>query len=117
VADFDDAAESGKSFLIDLFVSEKLRVIEEIPQEPAQLPHCLLGAVETTDDRPTGQYPRFDNRESKYIERSGGVPAELRAVDADKVDAVRNFRTRIAGGIGMRRSRQEDFIEPEGDGG
>jgi hypothetical protein len=50
VADLDDAAESRKSLLVDLLVSEKLRVIEEVAQEPAQLPHRLLGAVETTDD-------------------------------------------------------------------
>src|ERR1035441_6024083 len=48
VTDLDDAAESGQSLLIDLFVGQKFRVIEEIPQEPAQLPHRFLRAVETT---------------------------------------------------------------------
>jgi hypothetical protein len=55
VADLDDAAESGQSLLVDLFVGQKFRVIEEIPQEPAQLPHRLLRAVETTDDGLPGQ--------------------------------------------------------------
>jgi len=33
VADLDDTAESGQSLLVDLFVGEKFRVIEKIPQD------------------------------------------------------------------------------------
>jgi hypothetical protein len=57
----NDTAESGRSLLVDLLVGQQLRVIEEIPQEPAQLPHCLLGTVKTTDNGLPGQNARFED--------------------------------------------------------
>ena len=50
VADLDDTAKSRQSFLIDLFVCEKFRVVQKVPQEPTQLPHRFLCAVQTADD-------------------------------------------------------------------
>jgi len=49
-ADFDHTAESRESFLVDLFVGEKFRVIEKVAQEPTQLPHRFWCAVQTADD-------------------------------------------------------------------
>jgi hypothetical protein len=103
VADLDDTAESGQSLLIDLFVGQKFRVIEEIAQEPAQLPHRLLRAVETTHDGLTGQTTGFKDREAEDVERFVGVPAELGAIDAHEEDPVGNLRTRIAGSFGEAR--------------
>ena len=100
VADLDDAAESGQSLLIDLFVGQKFRVIEKIPQEPAQLPHRLLRAVEPTDNGLTGQSAGLEYGESEDVERFVGMPAELGAVDANQEDAVGNLGTRIAGRFG-----------------
>jgi hypothetical protein len=100
VADLDDATESGQSLLIDLFVGQKFRVIEKIPQEPAQLPHRFLRAVEPTDNGLTGQSAGLDDRESEEVERLAGMPAELGAIDAHKKDAVENLGTRIAGCFG-----------------
>jgi hypothetical protein len=88
VADLDHAAESGQSLFVDLFVGQKFRVIEEIPQEPAQLPHCLLRAVKTTRDGLPDQGAGLENGESEDIERFVGVPAELGAVDPNEEDAV-----------------------------
>src|ERR1039457_4216731 len=100
MADLDHAAESGQSLLVDLFVGQKFRVIEKIAQEPAELPHRLLGTVETTANRLSGQCPGLKNGESKDVERFVGVPAELGAIDAHEEDPVRNLRTRIAGSFG-----------------
>ena len=100
MADLDDAAESGQSLLVDLFVGQQFRVIEKIPQEPAQLPHRLLRAVEPADDGLTGQSAGLDDGESEDVERFVGMPAELGAIDANEEDAVGNFGTRIAGRFG-----------------
>ena len=61
--ELDDSAESGQSLLVYLFVGQQLWVVEEIPQEPAQLPHHFLRAIETTNNGLPGQRPGLDNRE------------------------------------------------------
>jgi len=100
VANLDYTAESGQGFFIDLFVGQKFRVIEEIAQEPAQLPHRLLRAVEATHDGLTRKGTRFKDGESEDIERFAGMPAELGAVDTNQEDPNGNLRTRIAGSFG-----------------
>jgi hypothetical protein len=100
VADLDDATESGQSLFVDLLVREELWILEEIAQEPAELPHRFLGTVETSDDRQSRQLLRFNDRETKYVKRFVGVPAELSSIDADEVHAIGNLGTGIAGGFG-----------------
>src|ERR1039457_5545109 len=100
MADLHHAAESGQSLLIDLFVRQQFRAIEEIPQEPGQLPHCLLRAIESADNGLPGQCPGLENRKAEDVERFVGVPAELGAIDANEEDTVGNLRTRIAGSFG-----------------
>ena len=85
-------------------MGQKFRVIEKIPQEPAQLPHRLLRAVETTHDGLTGQCPGLENGEAEDVEGFVGVPAELGAIDAHEKDPVGNLRTRIAGSFGETRN-------------
>jgi len=92
VADLDDAAQPGQGLLIDLFVGQKFRVIEEIPKEPAQLPECLLGAVETPDDRMPGKLTGFEDAEAENVEGLLSVPTELGTIDSDEKDAVGNLR-------------------------
>ena len=50
MADLDHTAESRQSFFVYLFMREEFRVIEKVAQEPTQLPHRFLCAVQTTDD-------------------------------------------------------------------
>ena len=45
----------------------------------------------------------FEDGEAENLEGLLGVPTELGAIDADEEDAVRNFRTRIAGSFGEAR--------------
>src|ERR1700720_351527 len=73
---------------------------EEIAQEPAQLPHRFLGAIEAADNGLPGQCLGLENREAQYVERLVGVPAELGAIDPDEEDPVWNFRARTAGRVG-----------------
>jgi hypothetical protein len=75
VADLDDAPQSRQSLLIDLFVGQEFRIIEEIPQKPAKLPHHFLRAVETAGDGLPGQRARLENGESKDVEPI--APADL----------------------------------------
>ena len=100
MADLDDTAESGQSLLIDLFVGQKFRVIEKIPQEPAQLPHRLLGAVEPADNGLPRQCPGLNHREPENVKRLAGMPAELATIDAHKIDTVGDLRMRIVGRFG-----------------
>jgi len=93
VADLDDTAESGQSLLIDLFLGQQFRVIEKVPQEPAELPHCFLCAVKTARDGLTGGGTRFKDKESEDIEWLVGVPAELGTIDPDEEYAVGNLWT------------------------
>src|SRR5215471_18249564 len=97
MTDLDHAAESGQGFFIDLFVGKQFRIVEEIAKEPAELPHGILGAVETPDDGKTDKVLRFENGEPKDIERLLRVPAELGTVDEDEEDAIGQFESGITG--------------------
>jgi hypothetical protein len=81
-------------------VGQKFRVIEEIAQEPAQLPHRFLSAIETTDDGLPGGGTGFKDAEPEEVEGFMGMPAELGAINPNEEDPVGNLRTRIAGSFG-----------------
>ena len=63
VADLHDPDQPPQGSLIDLVLAQQFRVIEEIPQEPTQLPHRLWGAVETADEGAPGKRLGFKNGE------------------------------------------------------
>ncbi len=92
MADLDDAAESGQGLLIDLFVGQEFRIIEKVPQEPTQLPHCFRRAIKAADDRLSGKSSGFNNRKPENVERLGGVPAKLGAVDPGEENTVGDLR-------------------------
>jgi hypothetical protein len=96
VANLDHPAKSRQSFLIDLFVGEKVRVIEKVAQEPTQLPHRFLCAVQSADDGLARQRTRFEDGEVKDLKRLLRVPAELRAIDTDEEDTIGNLGQGIA---------------------
>src|ERR1700758_4780132 len=85
-------------------MSEKFRIVEEVPEEPAELPHCLLRAVETSHDRISGKVLRFEYGEAKNIEGLLLMPAELGTIDADEEDAIGQFGPRTTSGIGETRN-------------
>ena len=95
VADLDYADQSTQGAFVNLVPSQRLRVIEKISQEPAQLPHRLRGAVQPADDRLPGIFLGLQNRQPKYIERFLRMPAMLGMVETDKVDAVGDSGTRF----------------------
>ena len=97
MADLDDTAESGQSLLVDLFVGQQFWVVAKISQEPSQLPHRFLGAVETSNNGLPGGGTRFKDGESEDVERFVGMPTELSAINANEEDPVGNLRTGIAG--------------------
>jgi hypothetical protein len=74
-------------------VSQKFRIVEKIPQEPAQLPHGFLGAIKAPDDGLPGEFVWFEDREAKNVEGLLSVPTELRVVDADEEDSIRDLRS------------------------
>ncbi len=72
VADLHDSDQAAQGALVDLVLAQQFGVIEEIPQEPAQLPHCLWGAVEAADDGAPGKQLGFEDGEPKHIESASG---------------------------------------------
>ena len=100
VADLDDSDEAAQGVLVDLVLAQQFGVIEKIPQEPAQLPHCLRRAVETADDRAPGEPLGFKDGKSKHIKALLGLPAMLSMIDPDEKHAVGNLRMRIPCGLG-----------------
>src|ERR1700747_1354375 len=83
VADLHYAAKSGECLLIDLFASEQLRVIEEIAEEPVELPQGFGGAVHPPRNDSSGQFVRFKDGEPQDGEGSRRMPAVIGAFDAD----------------------------------
>jgi hypothetical protein len=67
VADLDHAAKPGQGSLIDLFVGQKFRIAEEVPEEPPQFPDRLLATVQTPDNRLAGQFLGFEDREESRM--------------------------------------------------
>jgi hypothetical protein len=88
MADLHDPAETRQSFLIDFLALEEIGIVEEIVQEPPQLPQSFGGAVDTAGDGPAGELVGFQDRETKEVERLVGVPTVLSLVDSDKVYTV-----------------------------
>ena len=61
---------------------------------------ATLAPVAVADNGQTGHCARLDDRESQDVERFVGMPAELGALDAHKIDAVGHLGTRITGRFG-----------------
>src|ERR1700722_10197588 len=65
-----DSAESQKGLVVHLVPAQQIRVVAEIPQEPAEFPQGFGGAVEPTGEGMTLVFPRLKNREAHDVERS-----------------------------------------------
>ena len=100
VADLHDPDQAAQGSLVDFVLAQQFGVIEKIPQEPAQLPHRLGGAVETADDRAPGKWLGLENGEPEQIKALLGLPAMLRTIEPDEKYAVGNLGVRITCGIG-----------------
>src|SRR5215813_13149895 len=90
MADLDHADQSAQSSLFNFALAQELRIVKEIPQEPAQLPHRLGSAVQAPGNRISGKRLRFKDRELQGVERLLGMPTILGTLDADEVDAIGN---------------------------
>src|SRR5262252_8430607 len=84
MADLYHASKTMERFFVDLLVGDKLGIVQKIPQEPAQLPHRLLRAVEPTDNRLSQIILGLENSESKDIERFLGVPSIVSRIDSNQ---------------------------------
>src|SRR5271165_6948657 len=92
-----DQATQGA--FVDLVLTQQFGVIEKIPQEPAQLPHRLGGAVKAADDGPARERFGFQDGEPQQIKALLGLPAVLSTVEPDEKYAVRNLGVQITSGI------------------
>ncbi len=100
VADLHHPDQAAQGSFVDLVLAQQFGVIEEIPQEPTQLPHRLWGAVKAADDRAPGKRLGFEDGEPEQIKALLGLPAVLRTIEPDEKYAVRNFGVRITRSVG-----------------
>ncbi len=99
VTDLYNPDQAAQGALVDLVLAQQFRVIEEIPQKPAQLPHRLWGAVETADNGPSGKWLGLKNGKPEQIEAFLRLPAMLSSVESNKEHPIGNLGVRIACGI------------------
>src|SRR5664280_3406278 len=99
VADLDDSDQAAQGPLVDLVLAQQFGVIEEIPQEPTQLPHRLRSAVETAGDGASCERLGFEDREPQQIKALLGLPTMLRPIEPDEEYAVGNLGVRIPCGV------------------
>src|ERR1700730_4594640 len=76
-ADLYHAPEVEQGLVIDLILSEQLRVVAELAQKPAQLPHRSGGAVQAAGHEAPGQMLGFKDSEADLVVRLLLVPAIL----------------------------------------
>ena len=94
MAHLHDPAKAVQCFLIELIPAQEFRIVEEVAQEPAQLPQSLGGAVESAGDGATSQFMGFDDRKPKRVERLLRMPSVLSPIHTDQEDAVGSAVTR-----------------------
>ena len=97
MADLHDAAESGKRLLVDLFASEHVRIVEEIAEEPAELPKSFSGAINPPRNHPPSKLVWFEDGESQDVEGLRRMPAVLGSVDADQENAIGHLVGGVSG--------------------
>ena len=95
MADLDYPDQPTHRFLVDFVPGQRLRVVQEVAQKPAQLPHRLRGAIEPADDGHAFERFWFKHDQSQHIERLLRVPAMLGMIEADEEDTVRYRGTRF----------------------
>jgi hypothetical protein len=61
VTDLHDPAESGQGLLIDLLTPKQLGIVEEVAEEPAQLPKSFCGAIDAAGNDASGQFSRLED--------------------------------------------------------
>jgi hypothetical protein len=98
---FTTPRSPARDFLIDFLASEQVRIVEEVAQEPAQLPQCFGRAVNATRDHTSSKRFRFENAEAKDVERFLRIPSILSLIDAHEEHSVGH----------MVRSRRRSFAE------
>src|SRR5579864_5420543 len=88
MADLHDPSQSGQGLLVDFLASEQFGIVEEVAQEPAQLPECFGRAVDATRDHASSKPFRFEDAESDYVERLLRMPSVLSLIDAHEEHTV-----------------------------
>jgi hypothetical protein len=100
MADLHHTTESGKGFLIDFLASEQLRVIEEIAEEPPQLPQGLGGAVHPEITLPASSRGSTMDRRKNFngtslLNFDGFAPAS-QWVELSSPSSIKNIGSEVA---------------------
>src|ERR1700676_2928229 len=90
VGDPHDTAQAEQRLFIDFISAHQIGVVAEIPQEPAELPKCFGGAVETTSERTALMLSWFKDSESQNVERPLRMPAVEGPIETDQENALQD---------------------------
>src|SRR6266576_5669530 len=84
VGNAHDTSQAEQSLFIDFVSAHQVRVVTEIPQEPAEFPKRFGGAVETSSKRTILMFTWFKNYEPQNVKRTLRMPAVEGSIDADE---------------------------------
>src|SRR3989442_4614754 len=83
-----DSTQTRQGFFIHLVSAEQVEVIAEVPQEPAELPHGLGGAVEPSGDALPDMFFRLEDAEAQGEEGLLRMPAIEDALDPNQEESL-----------------------------
>src|SRR6266404_3926034 len=83
-----DTSQAEQSLFIDFVPAHQVRVVTEIPQEPAEFPKRFGGAVETSSERTILMFTWFKDYEPQNVERPLRMPAVEGSIDTDQENAL-----------------------------
>src|SRR5467141_1872691 len=83
-----DTSQAEQSLFIDFISPHQVRVVTEIPQEPAEFPKRFGGAVETPSERTILMVAWFKDYEPQNVKRPLRMPAVEGSIDTNQENAL-----------------------------
>jgi hypothetical protein len=84
VGDSHDPPQAQENLFVDLIATDEIFVVAELPQEPAEPPQSLLGAIEAASEKAALILVWLEDGEAEDVERSLRMPAEENTINSDR---------------------------------
>jgi hypothetical protein len=85
-----DSSQTDQRLFIDFVSAHQVRVVTEIPQEPAEFPKSFRGAVETTGEGTALMSSRFEDSEPQTVEWTLRMPSIEGSINANQENALQD---------------------------
>src|SRR6266404_9947305 len=85
-----NSSQTHQRLFIDFVSAYQVRVVTEIPQEPAEFPKRFGGAVETSSERTILMFTWFKDYEPQNVKRTLRMPAVEGAIDTNEENALQD---------------------------